>query len=146
MDFQLKGKFLVFGLIVAVFAVGARVMTLGESDDPGLLEATRAELVLRLGERISDDLSAIGSVEELDTEAAGSLLERADSEGITVHSMTVSKPLLTFSTSEEVVVLVEYSLPQGPREKEYWLFEHSLIAGWRYIYRTTAFSYYSNFF
>ena len=146
MELQFNGKFAVIGSIIAVLAVGARFTTLGESNDPDLLKAVRAELVLRLGARISDDLGAIQSVEEMDTEAAQTLLERADAEGITVHSMTLSKPLLTFATSEKVVVLVEYSFPQGAREREYWLFEHSIIAGWRYRWKTTKFWYYTNVF
>jgi hypothetical protein len=64
MELQFNGKFAVIGSIIAVLAVGARFTTLGESNDPDLLKAVRAELVLRLGARISDDLGAIESVEE----------------------------------------------------------------------------------
>jgi hypothetical protein len=146
MEIQLKGKVGVIGLIVVILALGIRITTLGESNETALRQAVGAELVLRLGGRISDDLASIGSVEAMDAEATQTLLERADSEGITVHSMIVSKPVLTFASSEDVVVQVEYSLPQGPRQKEYWLFQHSVIAGWRYRYQTTAWAYYTNLF
>ena len=144
MQIKITRTFGVIGLIIAAAAVGLRFATLGESGDPGLHEAIRAELVLRLGGRTGMDLNAIENVEDIDANAARNLLARADAAGIQVHSASVSKPLLSIASSEEVVVRVEYSLPQGPREKEYWLFRHSVIAGWRYLRQVTILSYYTN--
>lgn len=137
------------GIIVAVIAIAVvvvRFATLGESDDPGLRQAVIAELTTRLGGRTGADLDAIERAGGVDEESARNLVERADPEGIQVHSMSVSGKLLSASSREKVVVRVEYSLPQAARRKEYWVFDHSTLAGWRYRRPTNAISYYLNFF
>ena len=49
-----------------------------------------------------------------------------------------------FSDSEDVVVRVDFSLPEAEPRREYWRFEHSVIGGWRYRRPTTIVAYYLN--
>jgi hypothetical protein len=140
------------GILVAVIAlaiVGVRFATLGETDDPELREAVVSELTIRLGGRTGADLDAIeraGGATAMDETTARRLVDRADASGIQVHSMAVSRPVMSAGTREEVVVRVEYSLPEASPRREYWLFDHSALGGWRYRYTTTALSYYLNVF
>jgi hypothetical protein len=132
---------LTFGLVLLAAVGLVRVATLGETNDPALREAVRAELLNDLGARTSKELASFDA-----SKGDGvALAKRADPAGIDVHSTKVSKPLISFSSSENAVVLVEYSLPDGPRRSEYWLFEHSAAAGWRYRRETSSLSYYLNF-
>jgi hypothetical protein len=103
MEIQLKGPWAILGLVAAVLLVGIRIASFEEEDDPQLREAIRTELLSTLGGRTSQDLESIGSAEDLDPAAAQALLARADPEGIQVHSTSVSAPLLSMSSSEEVV-------------------------------------------
>lgn len=128
--------------VVLLATVGlVRVATLGETNDPVLREAVRAELRNDLGARTSKELASFDAPKG----DGVALAKRADPAGVEIHSAKVSKPLLSFSSSENAVVLVEYSLPDGPRRSEYWLFEHSVAAGWRYRRETSSLSYYLNF-
>jgi hypothetical protein len=140
--FKFTGKKAMIVLGVVIVLVLLRLMTIGESNDPKLREAIRMELMNRLGGRTGQALSEI---DKTDPEAVRALAEQADPEGIQVHSMKVSKPLLSFGSKEDVIVQVEFSLPGSFKQKEYWRFKHSLIAGWRYKRRSTALSYYLNF-
>lgn len=146
MEIKLTPKSGLIVVVIAIAVVAVRFATLGESDDPSLRQAVIAELTIRLGGRTGADIDAIEAAGGVDEESARRLAERADPEGIQVHSMSVSGPLLSPSSRESMVVRVEYSLPQAARRREYWAFDHSTMAGWRYRRPTTALSYYLNFF
>lgn len=144
MQLQLKGKAGIGGLLLVAGLVGLRVASLGESDDPELRRAVQAELLTRMGARTGQDLADIDDVRDVDAETVGDLLARSNPLGIEVHSMRVSRPILAASSSEDVVVQVEFSLPRAEPEREYWLFRHSAVGGWEYRRTTTALSYYLN--
>jgi len=141
MGIRLKGKAAAVVLVVALGAIGYRGATLGESDDPQLRRAIQGELLNRLGGRIGEDLSGI-TVDDINSETLGRLLGRANLAEIEVHSMKAAHPILSWASEEEVVVLVEFSLPEAERDKEYWLFDHSAASGWRYRRPANAISYY----
>lgn len=133
--FELSAKSGVVAALVAVVVIGVRFATLGEVDDAKLDAAITAEL--------RDDLprELIRVVEAGDAHGAAEALE----EGVRIHSTSVSKPLFSFSSSSDAVVRVEYSLLDAPLQTEYWEFEHSMIAGWRYRRISNQASYYLNF-
>jgi hypothetical protein len=125
-------------LAIGISQVGNR----GNSEDPELREAVQAELANRQGANTS---AALDEVDMDDPDAAIALAELTDPEGIEIHSLRISRPLLSFSSSEDVIVLVGYTLPGQPRQEEYWRFTHSLVGGWRYRRESSATSFYLNF-
>ena len=96
-----------------------------------------------LGGAVSRELE---SLDTSDPAAVQRITQLADADGITIHSAHVSKPLLSFGSSERTIVKVAYSLPQQSSREEYWRFSDSLVGGWRYRGRSSAVSYYLNFF
>lgn len=141
-NFRLNGGPAVVALVVILGLVGYRVVTLGETDDPVLEEAVRAELMIRQSQRTGQELDRLDDA-DIDEAAVRSLAARADPEGIEVHSLGKSAPLLDGSGGD-VVVRVEYSLPGGPRVEEYWVFEHPSPRVWRYRRQTSELWYWLN--
>lgn len=129
-------------LAVIIVVVIVRWATIGERDDEKLRAAVRGELMNELGGLTSE---ALTQLEEGDYEGALAVAQQADPAKIEIHATSVSKPLLSLSSSEDVVVRIDYSLPDRTRHTKYWRFEHSLAAGWRFRRPSTAFSYYANF-
>lgn len=130
------------GVLAVVVVV--RIATLGESRDPALQQAVRAELLNELGNELGKVLD--GEDVATDPAATARALQRADPDNIRIHALHVSKPLLSFSSNAEAVVKVEYSLPGVDRHTEHWRFRHSMIGGWAYRGGSTAVSYWLNFF
>lgn len=131
-------------IAIAVVFVGYRLMTLGNSEDPELRAAVKAELVNDLGGQLGEALETHnGAYSEQDMQR---LVDLADRNAIVVLSTKVSKPLLSFGSSEKAIVQVRFSLPEQPVRQEYWRFSHSVLAGWRLRSRhSSALSYYLNF-
>lgn len=132
---------LAFVIIAALLVL--RFLTIGEVNDPQLEAAIRTELLSQMGGSISQ------TIDDVDTTDAGkveALMEMADAESIALHSVHVSKPLLSFGSSVEAIVRVEYTLPGQQRTIEYWRFSDSAAAGWRYRRPANIASYYLNFF
>ncbi len=143
-NFEFSGRNGVIALAVVAAVLLVRIATLGESSDPKLEEAVRAELRNELGNQLGKVLD--GDNVSSDPDAIEAALERSDDSNIAIHSMCVSKPLLSFSTKTDAVVRVDYELPGVERRSEYWRFDHSMLGGWRYRYGSNAVSYYLNFF
>ena len=129
-------------VILAAFLV-LRFLTIGEVDDPDLEAAIRTELLSQMGSSISQ---MIDDVDPADAGDVAALTELADASNITLHSVRVSKPLLSFGSSVDAVVRVEYTLPGQSRATEYLRFTDSAAAGWRYRRHANVASYYLNFF
>ena len=129
------------GLAIVIVAVLARWASIGDSDDQRLRQSIHAELMNELGGEMSQALAHVGPS---DHEGILAVAEHADPARLEVHSMSVSKPILSLGSSEDVVVRVDYSLP-GSTMRKYFLFEYSLVTGWHYRGPSTAFSYYANF-
>ncbi len=123
-----------------VLVLVVRLATLGETNDPALEVAIHAELQNELGNELG---KIIEDFEPTSEEAVAAVLERADHENITLHSIRVSKPLL--SSAAQAIVRLEYSLPGVNRRTEYWHFDHGAVAEWRYRYGSNAVFYYLNF-
>ena len=135
MEYKLSAK---GGAIAAAAGIGiviVRLATVGEVDDSKLDAAIAAELrndlapaLVRAGEDGDEDVSP----ESFD-------------EGIRILSTKVSKPLLSVGSKTDAIVRLEYRLLDDPPRTEYWRFEHSAIAGWRYRRGSSKLSYYLNF-
>ena len=141
--FKLSGMQGIIALVAVLALVGVRLATLGESEDEGLHTAIRAELLNHLG---ADLGPALRDLDPSDPEAVERVLELADEENIELHSVKVSAPLLSMSSNQRTIVFVEYTLPNGDRESDYWRFSNALVGGWVYRGPSTALSYYLNFF
>ncbi len=129
---------------IAVVVIGVRLLTIGNSDDPRLHQAIKAELANDLGNNLGKAMaSQDGALSEQDMQR---LVELADRNAIMVLSASVSKPLLSLGSSDKVIVKVRYSLPEQATQQEYWRFSHSMLSGWRVRGRhSSAISYYLNF-
>lgn len=132
---------------LAILIIGAllvvRFITIGEVNDPQLDAAIRTQLLSDMGASVSQ---ALDDLDPADGNAIDELVRLSDTENITLHSVKVSKPLLSFSSSTEAIVRVEFTLPGRSRTTEYWRFTHSTVAGWRYRRPASVVSYYLNFF
>lgn len=140
---EFKGIHGIIALVAVVLLVLIRLATLGDSRDPALRAAITAELRNELGNNLG---KALEDFDSRDPDSVRRLTELADAEGIEIHGARVSKPLLSFASKQDAIVRVDYSLPEEDRVQAYWRFEHSAIGGWRYRYRSSAMSYYLNFF
>lgn len=136
------GKGLLAAVGVAVLVL-VRLFTLGESEDRELHAAIRAHLLNDLGANLG---KALEDFDPGDPQAVSAILERADAKGIKLHSVKVSKPVLSFGSNTKTIVYSEFTLPGEGREDAYWRFSDQMIGGWRYRGRSSAASYYLNFF
>ncbi len=139
-NIPLKGP---VALVVIAVVLVVRFFTIGETDDPALEAAIQQRLLSDMGASVSQALTDLDS---RDGRAVDELLELSNAENIALHSIKVSKPLLSMGSSTDTVVRVEFTLPGRARTTEYWRFTHSSIAGWRYRRPATVASYYLNFF
>lgn len=130
-------------IAIAIVFVAFRLLTIGNSNDPDLHEAIKAELANDLGNQVGQALDAQSGA--YSAEDLRRINELANRDAITVFSTKVSKPLLSMGSSEKVIVKVRYRLPEQETREEYWRFSHSGLAGWRYRGRSSAISYYLNF-
>lgn len=144
MQFDLSGQRAIVGIGLVVLFVGFRLATVGESHDPRLREAVKAELMNELGNQLGKALDSVDIA--ADPSAAGHLIGHANPDNIHVHSMRVSKPVMSMSSKDKTVVRVEYSLPGIDRRTEYWRFRHGMATGWSYRGSSSAVSYWLNFF
>ena len=140
---QLTGaKAAVVGAVVLVFLL-VRIATIGDANSDDLDRAIRAELLNRIGAQTSEVLT---DLDVTDQDAVRKLIEVADASGIDIHSVRVSRPLLELSSTSKPIVRVEFALPGNGQQTEYWRFDHSILAGWRYRRPSNVVSYYLNFF
>ena len=144
MQFEFSGRNGVIALVAVVAIVVLRIATLGETSDPELMAAIRAELMNDLGGALGQAIEDLEDVR--DAAAVETLLEHSDADAITIYSASVSKPVLSFASDAYAIVRVEYALPAASRKTEYWKFRHGTLGGWRYQYESGAVSYYLNFF
>ena len=140
--FSFSGRTGIIAAVVVVLIVLVRLTTLGENSDAALEKAIYAELRNELGGELGRALDDVDITSEEDIE---DVLAYTEDNAIELHSVKVSKPLMSFSSSEKTIVRIEYSLPGGDPRTQYWRFKHALAGGWLYQYETTVVSYYLNF-
>lgn len=130
------------GLIVLVLVF--RLFSLQNTDDPDLRKAIIAELQPELMQQATQTIARQGAGNRAQISAMNTI--GAPEEQLQIFRLRLSKPLLSFGSEERVIVALDYALsPELPMRHEYWAFDKSLIAGWRYRYRSSALSFYLNF-
>ena len=139
-NIPLKGP---VALVVIAVVLVIRFLTIGESNDAALRAAVQQQLLNDMGASVSQ---ALDELDARDGRAVDELVELSNAENITLHSVKISKPLLSLGSSTDTVVRVDFTLPGRSRTTEYWRFTHSSVAGWRYRRPVTVASYYLNFF
>ncbi|OOZ39881.1 hypothetical protein BOW53_09760 [Solemya pervernicosa gill symbiont] len=141
--FQFSGPMALLVGVVALIIIGIRLASMGGNSDPELEEAVRQELwsdhaggmVSQLRQKFESGSMAKGDVEKVGAEA------------ISILKIGTSKPLLSMSTNERVIVFVRYMVPDDDNVHEkYMEFTNATLGGWRYRYRSSVISYYLNLF
>lgn len=147
---KLAGWQIAIAAVVLLAVVGGRLMTFNDQrDDAELVEKLKFEIMT---EYLPNDVDALrAAVESGDSELIGEVAGSVTSSKITIESVQTSYPLFSFTSSNEVVVKVRYSLDDASgnrnRATNYYLFSHGLIGNtWSYRHKTTVVSYYLNFF
>lgn len=140
MQFDLKGPQGIIAIVAVVIIGLLRLGTLNSSHDPKLHDAIKTELRNELGNNLG---KALANMDSRDPDALKRAAALANGDGIEIYSTKLSKPLLSWSSSQKVVVKLSYSLPEQPRRQEYWSFNHS-FGSWSYVRETTVVSYYLN--
>jgi hypothetical protein len=145
---RLKGWQAMAALVVVVAIVVARLVSLGDmTGDAALMQALRTQLVSDYFPQEVADLAAAQS--SGDAERLRIMSERVTTARLNVESVQASRPLFSFSTSEEVVVKVTYSLEDAigtrGRKTKFYLFRHGALGNvWQCRHETGAASFYLN--
>lgn len=151
LDFNIKGWGAIVIALILVGIIGFRLISFDDlKDDEDLMREIELQLTT---EYLPDDAERLKEAYESGNE--GELSAVADSitsTEVDVKSVKASSPIFSLSSSGEVVVKVEYALndDMGERREDtvYYLFEkrsHSIGSDWRYMYDSSAVSYYLNF-
>jgi len=142
---QIGGKAAVVLGVLVIFGVILRLVTFADSADIELEKDVRAQLWMNYGDQLGKEIAKIRT--EGDYGSVPSLLEKANPEAIIIDQISRSEPLLSWASSQEVIIRVRYRFPDDTKtQTEYMRFNHSTIAGWVYQYDSTVFAYYLNFF
>ncbi len=138
---ELSGKSGLAAVFVVLAFVGFRFMTFDKNTDPKLREAVMAELRNELGGALQRKLNESDADRDYEE-----LSELADADNITIYSIYVSEPVLSYSNNQKAILKVTFRLPGASKETRYYQFSHSLIGGWQYETTALSYQYYSNFF
>ena len=144
MEIQIKGTGAMLLLGALLLLGGYRAVSFDRSDDPALREAVRTELNYDVTGNISDALQ--GMNEENNYAGISELIDDVET-GATVYSLTISKPLFSWSSKEKIIVKAEYKLPnESKRSVIYMKFDYYRIDNrWRFRHEVSALSFYLNF-
>jgi len=138
----------VIALVAVVIFFVVQVLSPSKSTDEQLTEAVRTHLSYKLSDY---NMNKIAEMQKSgDYSDAESLLETANKENITIYSMTISKPVLSWGSLEKVIVKVEFSLPEafdgGKKQTEYQRFRYTALdSRWSHKGRSSVISFYLNF-
>lgn len=137
--FQFSEPTVVIALVVVMFVLVLRVMTLGESGGPALEKPGRAKLRNVSGGLLGEAPDDI----DVDDEE---VLELGDDDNNIIYSTKVSTPLLSRLINHEVIARVAYETPGENIETVYWRFDDSVVGGWRWRRESRVVSCYLKFF
>lgn len=146
---QLSGKTAVIAVVILVVILGIRLVSF--SDKTGDRELTREIELLLMSEYYPDAVSEMqeaydqGNMDELER-LAGAVTRTK----LVIESVKTSAPLLSFSSSTDVIVRVEYLLKDESKNSEtkrqFYRFKHGAIGNsWQYRSDSNIVSYYLNF-
>lgn len=135
------------GVLIAVAA--GRFMTLSDkTDDKNLMKSLETQLV---SDYFPDDVERLKAAwESGDKDAVTEVANSVTTTKVKIESVQASYPLLSLSTSKDVVVKVTYSLldESGPRGRKtnYYLYSHGAVGNtWSYRYETSSARFYLSF-
>lgn len=136
------------GMVIALGVVAyviVSILSFGESKDADLREKVKAELRNELAGMVSQ---AQKDYDPMDEASARAYLEATNVDKIDIHSIKVSKPLLSLSSNQKAIVRVEFQLPGEGQERriKFFEFRHSWVGGWTGGLTSSSFAFYSNFF
>lgn len=142
---KLSGTQGVVALVLVIGYVGFSILSFGENRDPKLRAFIQRELQNELAGMLA---TASKSYDPEDLASAEEFIRATDTSQITIHSIYTSKPLLSFSSSQQVVAKVEFTLPAtgSKRQQKFFSLTYSLLTGWSGGIETTSTAYYTNFF
>jgi len=133
------------GVIVSVLVLGIAAMrfsSMASVDDPELQKQVLRELQNDTGREVGaliDESENSGDLTELADEVSTLVSEQPE-----IHAISVSKPLLSFSSSTSAVIKVEFSLPGRSRNVKYYRATDSLAGGWMIGVETSVTAFYLN--
>ncbi len=129
-EIQISGKAAIVVGVLVIVVVVIRLITFSDSVDTELEKNVRAQLWFTYsGTHLSAEIAKIRAETQYDS--VSSLLKKANPEAITIEQISRSEPLLSWSTSQDVIILVKYRFPDDTTTNiEYMRFNHSTIAGW----------------
>ena len=149
LDIKFTGWKVILVPVLFVIFVGFRLTMLSDmKDDKKLMRNVELHI---LEDHFPEDVEKFkaafksGDANQID-EGAKTIL----STKTNVESVQASRPLLNYSTTQDVVVKVIYSLHDDSGRNEtrtkYYLYSHgSLLKNWSYQYETSNIRYYLNF-
>lgn len=147
---QLSGWQGVVAAIVVLGVIGLRLMTFDNNvNDSELTRKLEFEIMTNYFSGDVENLRAI--YESGDQEATTAAVKSVTTSKVNIESVQTSSPLFSFSTNQEVVVKVAYSLDDASGKRDsgmnYYLFRHGSFGGdtWRFQHETGPISYYLNF-
>jgi hypothetical protein len=149
MNIKLGGWHAIVAIVVLVVLVGIRFMTFQDKmNDKNLVDSLKTQIVSDYFPAETERLKE--AVNSGDNNRISEVAESVTGAKPKIESAKISAPLLSFSTSEDVVVKVTYSLSEGSRTRDrktlYLLYRHGAVGNtWSYQYKTTALRYYLNF-
>jgi len=146
MEIDLKGTPAVIALVIIIAASLAYRMFLENdlNDNPELRSELELNLMYEIAGDISSDLDAFkAAMARGDTDEAEELAEGTLKRKITIHDLAMK------GHGDKIIIKTDYTVhgPDGSEDKiGYFRFTHSAITGWRYKWKTSAFSWYLTLF
>jgi len=149
LQIRLNGWQALVAVLVIGGLLGARAVTMKDkSGDPKLLRALETQIMCDYMPEETAKLKA--AMEAGDRDRINAIANSVTSAKPVIESVRVSAPLMSFSSSQEVVVKVVYAMAEGDKIRDrktlYILCIHGgLINTWSCLYPVTALRYYMNF-
>lgn len=146
---KLTGWQALIGGVVLIGLIGARFATF--KDMKGDETLTKALEQLLIADYFPDDVERLkAAYASGDVAKSTAVAKSVTTTRVNLDSVQASSPLFEFSTSQDVVVKVTYSLndASGTRRQttNYYLFRRGSLGNtWQYQHDTTAVRYYLNF-
>ncbi len=147
MTHSISGRGGVIAFLFVVGIVGFRILSLSSVQDPELNAKLLTELQSDAGNEVSKLLAEQKAAPTKDLSQLASGVGQLVNEKPTIHSVSVSTPLLSYSSSAKSVIKVDFSLPgRSKRTIRYYRAKDSLVGGWIIGQETTIIAFYLNFF
>lgn len=149
LNIHLKGWYAALAVFVIIGLVVFRFLSFQDKiDDKNLMKLIETQIV---SEYFPEEVARLqASVDSDDRDLMAQTVKSVTGARPVIESVKISAPLLSFSSSRDVVVKVVYSLSEGSdtrdRKTVYYLVRHGVIGNtWQHRYESNVLSYYLNF-